>query len=90
MPVSRTILILLLLSACATGGSGSVGIAAGQIASGADEFQVSVNKNSWMTTTDTYKIALDHCLKFNKTPKLVREASALDFWMKDEYACVSE
>jgi hypothetical protein len=42
-----------------------------------------------MTTTDTYEIALGHCQKFGKTPKLFREAKATDFWLKDEFDCVA-
>ena len=79
--------ILIAATSCASNGGG-VGIAAGNIAKGADENGVSVNKNSFMTTADTYKIALTHCLKFNKTPKLTRKASSWDFWMKDQYSCV--
>ena len=72
---------------CSSNGGGT-GVAAGTIAKGADENGVSVNKNSFMTTADTYKIALAHCLKFNRTPELSRKASALDFWMRDQYRCV--
>ena len=82
-----TAVIFCALAGCSS--SGGAGISAGSIAKGATEEAVAVNKNSFMTTTDTYKIALQHCLKFEKTPKLVREASALDFWMRDKYACVN-
>jgi len=80
-------IFLVGVTGCSSTGGGS-GIAAGTIAKGADENGVSVNKNSFMTAADTYKIALTHCLKFNKTPELSRKASALDFWMKDQYRCV--
>ena len=82
------ILTLMLLSACA-GKRGEVGIAAGQISKDSDENKVWVVKNSFMTTTDTYEIALGHCQKFGKTPKLFREAKATDFWLKDEFDCVA-
>ncbi len=71
------------------GRSGEVGISAGQISRDSNENNVGVIKNSFMTSADTYEIALTHCKKFNKTPKLVREAKVYDFWMKDQYACVS-
>jgi len=82
-------LSFLLASCGMMGKSGDVGIAAGQISRGSNENNVAVFKNSFMTSADTYEIALTHCKKFNKTPKLVREAKMFDLWMKDRYACVS-
>ena len=70
--------------------SGDTGISAGTISRKSNDSKVFVNKNSWMTTMDTYEIALNHCAKFSKSPKLVRAASVLDFWMQDEYACVKK
>ena len=73
------IFALLILSGCM----------AGQIKEEtANENQVSVYKNSYMTTYDTFKTASDHCMKFNKIAKLEREASAFDLWMQDDYLCV--
>ena len=83
------ILLVAILSAGCMGKRGEVGIAAGQISKDSDENKVWVVKNSFMTTADTYEIALEHCQKFGRTPKLFREAKAADFWLKDEFDCVS-
>ena len=80
------LLATLVVSGCVSGG---VGIAAGQISRKSNENQVSVNKNSYMTTMDTYEIALEHCSKFGKRPELVRAAGFWDLWLQDKYSCVS-
>lgn len=81
----------VVLTGCMTNTkSGDTGISAGTVSKKSDENKVFVNKNSFMTSMDTYEIALKHCSKFGKTPKLVREASALDFWMQDEYDCIKK
>jgi hypothetical protein len=83
-------LLSLVVSSCGIMGErGEVGIAAGQISKDSNENKVWVNRNSFMTTADTYEVALGHCQKFGKTPKLTREAEATDFWMKDEFDCVT-
>ena len=81
----------LALTGCMTNTkSGDTGISAGTVSEKSGENKVFFNKNSFMTSMDTYEIALKHCSKFGKTPKLVREASALDFWMQDEYDCIKK
>lgn len=86
------LIILFFISSCVTTNESGMktGISAGSITSDSNENFVYVNKNSFMTTMDTYKIALDHCLNYKKSPKLIRKASALDFWMKDKYQCVKK
>jgi hypothetical protein len=89
--MKKVILIVaasILLTACA-GKRGEVGIAAGQILKDSDANKVWVVKNSFMTSADTYEIALEHCQRFDKTPKLFREAKNTDFWLKDEFDCVT-
>ena len=91
MKLFAIVVALAVLTGCMTNTkSGDTGISAGTVSKKSNENKVFVNKNSFMTSMDTYEIALKHCSKFGKTPKLVREASALDFWMQDEYDCVSK
>jgi hypothetical protein len=83
------ILSIFMASCSMMGKSGDVGVSAGQISKDSNENSVGVYKNSFMTSADTYEIALKHCAKFKKTPKLVRAAKMFDLWMKDQYACVT-
>ena len=89
MKITVFMIVILTLTGCASGSkSGGFGIAAGTVSGSSSSSKVFINKNSWMTTMDTYEIALDHCLKFGKTPRLFRQASAFDLWLQDEYNCI--
>jgi hypothetical protein len=81
---------MLVASCSSIGKSGEVGIVAGQITEGSNQDKVGVYSYGVMSSADTLDVALKHCAKFNKKPKLVREAKWYDFSMKDQYDCVTE
>jgi hypothetical protein len=83
--------VSLALTACSTvGKSGGVGLVAGQITEDSNADKVSVFSYGVMSSEDTLDVALKHCAKFDKKPKLVREAKWYDFSMKDQYDCVAK
>jgi hypothetical protein len=85
--VLAAVTALTLLGACGGGSDAKMISFKPQIWNG-DENRVEVTRQGMgVTSTDTERLAQQHCAKYNKTAKLVDLASPIQLPPRDEYAC---
>ena len=53
-----------------------------------DENNASITRGAFQTTFDTAEVATEHCAKYGKMAKLVKEVNIYEFPNTDKYACV--